>query len=1259
MRSAPAPDLLPIPGMNQGMVVGAGDGGSGDGDGSAGDGSDSENASGGSGGDDASSDNRNAPDYEKNPTCGTESHPVDVVTGRVFTHPIVDLKLPGPLPFSFERSYSSAACKQDQGLGYGWAHSLGWFVEVSRKTVRVWNEKGVSVSFHLPQIGHAVVGDWGWMLRREVWGFAVDAKDDVWRVFSTSFDEGKTFRLTAIDDRNKNRIALTYDGGNLVEVKDSAGRIIKMTSTKQGRIASVEVKNAEHQGQWIAFAQYQYDDGGRLVRVTDADGYSWTYAYDEFNRLVRDTDRAGLSFCFRYDEKDRGIEAWGEYTGKRDPSLADDLPKFLEDGRTRAKGIYHRKFDYHPRGYTEVTDTTETRRYFGNKKGTLDKAATGGAVTSSRYDERGFQVEWTDPMGATTQWVRDERGRVLEVIDPIGRRKTYARDAFGLPIEFVDAAGGVTRATRDQRGNTQSVEDATGGRTLYDHDERGLVLSITEPNGARTTYVRDAHGNIVEVVQPNGGTWRHAYDAFGRRIAEKDPTGAETRYVYTDRGDPVAIYDAAGGITRYAFDGEGRLTQHTSPKGHVTQLVWGGFNKLCARRDANGNVVRLAYDREGMLVAVFNERDEAHRYFYNSAGRLVGEETFDGRRMRYRNDAAGRGVSVESAAGEITKLVWDPAGQLVERTLPDGDTETFEYNARGEIVRATNAAVEVRFERDALGRIVRETQKLGGVEHWVAVTYDGAGNRASLQTSVGHTQRIERDVMGARVHTWLDGDNRVDHTSDILSRESERRLPGGGILQNVFDPVGRLIQRSARAPHGTRQVAPGEPEWMGRRADGVTASASYGYDADGELISKVDRTSGGTRYEYDPIGQLLAAVPDHAHAELFRYESRGNIEEAAGSGAARVYGRGNRLERKGSTEFLWDVDGRLVERRELTANGTRVEKYTWNGAGMLAAVETPEGRRVEFAYDPFARRVEKRVKERQGVQWTTARRTRFVLDGNVFAHEIRHETEAAGDPVVEEKTYWFDDGTFTPVAHRAGGEWFHYVNDPAGTPDELVDERGDVACRLERSPWGRGEIAPGSRTSTPLRLPGQYEDTDVGLSYNRARYYSPELARFISPDPIGLRGGTNEYRYPRSPVRHTDPLGLVSPSDLARGQQGPSNAPYTGIDAWHDTVLPKGTIVAMGEPGVTGFATTPQAVKACNNSRSAIFQGLQVAPHPVHGYRPTEGLYELTEDTPVAAATALANPQVTNPPSAGGLPQYYIPDWQSKTKRVGSIPLGP
>jgi RHS repeat-associated protein len=1274
MRTAPAPNLPPIPGMNQGAVVGAGDGGSGGDDGNAGEGGDGEGAGGGSGGQDATGDNRGAPDYQKYPTCGTESHPVDVVTGRVFTHPITDLHLPGPLPFSFERSYSSKASKTDQGLGYGWAHSLGWWVEVTRKRVTVWNEKGVAVHFSVPQIGHSVQGDWGWVLRRELWGFAVDAMDEMWRVFSTSFDEGKTFRLTAIEDRNKNRVAITYDDGKLAEVKDSAGRLIKITSTREGRIASLQVKNAEHQGQWVAFARYEYDDKGRLVRATDADDYSWTYAYDDFNRLVRDTNRVGLSFCFRYDEKDRGIEAWGEYIGQKDPSLADDLPAFLADGRTRAKGIYHRKLEYHARGYTEVTDTTETRRYFGNQKGTLDKAVTGGAVTSSKYDERGFETEKTNPLGATTRWVRDERGRVLEVVDPLGRRRSVERDAYGLPVRIIDAAGGVTEAHRDQRGNVEVLKDAVGSSTQHTHDERGLRTSLTQPSGAVTHFRHDAQGNLVETILHNGGIWRNGWDGFGRRLLSRDPTGVEVRCVYSARGDLLAIYDAIGNVSRYAYDGEGHLVQYTSPKGHVTRFVWGGFHKLCARRDANGNAIRLAYDREGALTTVFNERDEAHRYFYDRAGALIGESTFDGRKLRYRNDAAGRGLRAESNAGEITELVWDLAGQLVERKLPDGSSETFEYDARGDLVLAANTAGEFRFERDALGRIVRESQKVAGEEHWVAATYDGANYRIGVSTSLGHAERIERDSMGARVRTWLDGDRPVEHVSDLLSREIQRKLPGGGIVESVFDPAGRVAQRVARSPFGARPVGPGEPEWMGRRDDGVTAMTSYSYDADGELVSKADRTRGVTRYDYDPIGQLLAVVPEKARAEVFRFDPRGNVEEAGDGVPHRVYGAGNRLERKESTELLWDDDGRLVERREgAPLGGPKVWKYEWDGAGMLAAVETPEGKRVEYAYDPFARRVEKRVRERDGLAWRTARRTRFVLDGNVLAHEIEHDASAGGDPVVEEKTYWFEDLDIAPVAQRVGGEWFHYVNNAGGAPDQLVDERGEVACVLEWRAWGHAEPAAGSRTTTSLRFPGQYEDVDVELSYNRARYYSPDLAQFISPDPIGGRGGTNEYRYPRNPFRYRDPLGLApTPAEQAAAWQGQGN--YPGVDQWHNVVLPKGSVVAMGEPYVTGFATTEGAVRSCGTppSAKAVGEGLQIKPDPTHGYRKTYGLYTLDQDTPVAyCASTSANP--TGPPpgnqpyGAGGLPQYYIPGVSGnptanpdpRYHRTGEVPCAP
>jgi YD repeat-containing protein len=536
MRSAPAPDLLPIPGMNQGIAIAAGSGGSGGGDGGAGEGGDGEGAGGGSGGKDASGDNREAPDKEKYPTCGTESHPVDVVTGRVFTHPVTDVQLPGPLPFTFERSYSSGASKKDQGLGWGWAHSLGWFVEVEPRRVIVWNDKGVSVSFSVPQVGHQILGDWGWTLRRELWGFAVDAGDDLWRFFSVTFDEGNTFRLSAIDDRNKNRIALTYDDGKLVEITDSAGRIVTVMPAKDGRFGALRV-NGDHRATPIEFARYEYDDAGRLTRVTDADGHSWTYEYDAFNRLVRDTDRVGLSFCFRYDAKDRGIEAWGEYAGRKDPSLADDVPMFLYDGRTRAKGIHHRKLEYHARGYTEVTDTTETRRYFGNGKGTLDKAVTGGAVTSSRYDARGFQIEKTDPMGATWRWERDARGRVRTVADPLERTTRIERDANGLPLRVIDPRGGLTQAWRDARGNLELVRYADGGTTRLQVDERGLVTAATDALGATTRCAYDAHGNLTELAQPNGGRWLLGYDVFGRVLNRMDPTGAQTRYVHSDRGD--------------------------------------------------------------------------------------------------------------------------------------------------------------------------------------------------------------------------------------------------------------------------------------------------------------------------------------------------------------------------------------------------------------------------------------------------------------------------------------------------------------------------------------------------------------------------------------------------------------------------------------------------------------------------------------------------------------------------------------------------
>ncbi|MEA1900643.1 MAG: RHS repeat-associated core domain-containing protein, partial [Thermodesulfobacteriota bacterium] len=64
----------------------------------------------------------------------------------------------------------------------------------------------------------------------------------------------------------------------------------------------------------------------------------------------------------------------------------------------------------------------------------------------------------------------------------------------------------------------------------------------------------------------------------------------------------------------------------------------------------------------------------------------------------------------------------------------------------------------------------------------------------------------------------------------------------------------------------------------------------------------------------------------------------------------------------------------------------------------------------------------------------------------------------------------------------------------------------------------------------PFKYVGQYGVmTEAnGLQYMRARYYDPQVGRFISEDPIGFAGGDlNLYQYAHAnPIMFMDPWGL-------------------------------------------------------------------------------------------------------------------------------------
>jgi RHS repeat-associated protein len=70
-------------------------------------------------------------------------------------------------------------------------------------------------------------------------------------------------------------------------------------------------------------------------------------------------------------------------------------------------------------------------------------------------------------------------------------------------------------------------------------------------------------------------------------------------------------------------------------------------------------------------------------------------------------------------------------------------------------------------------------------------------------------------------------------------------------------------------------------------------------------------------------------------------------------------------------------------------------------------------------------------------------------------------------------------------------------------------------------------VASTGSDRNPFQYTGREFDFETGLRYHRARYYDPQVRRFISEDPIGLRGGINKYAYTgNNPVNAIDPTGL-------------------------------------------------------------------------------------------------------------------------------------
>jgi RHS repeat-associated protein len=344
---------------------------------------------------------------------------------------------------------------------------------------------------------------------------------------------------------------------------------------------------------------------------------------------------------------------------------------------------------------------------------------------------------------------------------------------------------------------------------------------------------------------------------------------------------------------------------------------------------------------------------------------------------------------------------------------------------------------------------------------------------------------------------------------------------------------------------------------------------AYTYRADGCLTGINDLLSGPRRLTLDAGGRVTAvAGPDWS--EQYGYDPAGNLTLAvwpeppdnlaaawAGAGAAgsREYA-GTLIRRAGGVRYQHDACGRITVRQRVRDSGQPdTWRYEWDAGSRLTAVITPDGARWQYAYDALGRRI---AMQRLTAGGQVAEQVSFTWDGPVLAEQATTGGPESGQVV----TWDYGPGTGTPLtqlSRLAGGgrhsrrdagqdqadsRFCAIVSDLIGVPSELTAPDGSLAGYQLRTLWGAALWRPGG-ASTPLRLPGQYEDPETGLHYNLHRYYDPATGGYLSPDPLGLAPSPNHHAYVLNPSVISDPLGLVPAA--AAGQ-----APYSRQNrGWH------------------------------------------------------------------------------------------------------------
>ncbi|HEX9200978.1 MAG TPA: SpvB/TcaC N-terminal domain-containing protein [Acidobacteriaceae bacterium] len=808
------------------------------------------------------------------------------------------------------------------------------------------------------------------------------------------------------------------------------------------------------------------------------------------------------------------------------------------------------------------------------------------------------------------QWdVHDTVAMDDPALDPdVGMYFARLPDADYKPTWRVQRAGGALGPLERQAASKAVAHANTPSRAYF--DTLGRTFLTVADNGAAGRYsVRvqlDIAGNRREITDPLGRVvTRCEYNLPGQCIHEAGMDSGE-RWVLTDiEGKPIRSWDSRGHDCRSEYDilrrplnafvrGNGAAAD---PRTTAAEVLYEKFEygegqlndralnlrtRVFRHRDTAGIAQNTAVDPATGTEAGFDFKGNpiaASRRFTRVAGTLpdwsqpdppmapdvwVGITAYD---------ALNRLVTTSAPDGSVLRPTYNEAGlpDKVDARLPGAAAFTpfvggIDYDAKGQrkIVRygaagapAFTTAYSYHPLTFRLARLVTLRNGFPANEQTVqdlAYTYDATGNVSHIQD--------DADIQNVVFFRNRRMDPSADYTYDALYRltgasgREQLGLAAGPPVPSSYNDVPRV-----NLPH------PGDGNALG------IYSQRYDYDDAGNLLA-VRHT--GT----DPANPGWTRAYSYSETSRIEPGKFGNrLTSTTVNGAVPLV-----------EPYTHDIHGNMTSMPHLPAmewsfdNHLHMTRRQAMGPADADGV-THAGQRTFYSYGAGGERLRKtKVSAAGGVM-----HERFYLG----PLEVYREYDNAGTVTLERHTLHVGDDrgrvalveTKTVDASNPGAPLPSFairfqLGNHLGSASLELDDAAAVISYEEYYPYGSTSYQAGRNAAeTSLkryRFAGMERDDETGLSCHGLRYYATWLGRWTSADPIGVKGGLNQYSYGAlNPVAHTDSSGTQPDNgSTAVGitigggglTLGPFYVPPTG---------PGSTAAATpGSPFVVGFGRT-------------------------------------------------------------------------------------